>query len=89
MLVDMMCGKTMDWIPNRHEFDTLGTRLSDAAFEATLARIHELVDQSGVEVPASGPAAGQPLARHTVRAHLHRGGAGGTRSSPTTTGRIP
>lgn len=54
MLIDIDTGKTIDRIPFRREFDALRGRLSEAEFDAMIARINELIDQGGSEIATAG-----------------------------------
>jgi len=54
MLVDIDSGRAIDLIPYRAQFDALKKRLSNEEFEAMLARINELIDESGSEIATAG-----------------------------------
>ena len=54
MLVDIETGRAIEQVPFRPEFDVLRSRLSDADFEAMVARINELIDVSGAEIATAG-----------------------------------
>jgi hypothetical protein len=54
MLIDIETGMAIEQVPFRGEFDVLRGRLSDADFEAMVARINELIDASGAEIATAG-----------------------------------
>ena len=54
MLIDIETGLAVEGVPFRREFDVLRSRLSDADFEAMVARINELIDASGAEIATAG-----------------------------------
>lgn len=54
MLIDIETGKVIEQVPFRREFDVLRSRLSNADFEAMVARINELIDASGAEIATAG-----------------------------------
>ena len=54
MLIDIESDEPIDRIPHRAEFDALRRRLSDAEFEAMVARINDLIDESGGEIATAG-----------------------------------
>jgi hypothetical protein len=54
MLIDIDSGKVIDRVPGRREFDLLRSRLSDAEFEAMVARVNELIDEAGAEIATAG-----------------------------------
>ena len=73
MLIDVDTGRSIDLIPYRAQFDHLKARLSRDEFEAMLARINELIDESGAEIATAGLAPRQRLVGNAVRADLHEG----------------
>jgi hypothetical protein len=54
MLIDIDTGKIVDMVPFRDKFDILRGRLSDAEFDTMVARINELIDESGAEIATAG-----------------------------------
>jgi hypothetical protein len=54
MLIDIDNGQPIDRIPYQRDFDALRQRLSDAEFDAMIARINELIDESGAEIATAG-----------------------------------
>lgn len=54
MLIDIDTGKVKDRVPFQHDFDALRGRLSDAEFDAMVARINELIDETGSEIATAG-----------------------------------
>ena len=54
MLIDIDTGKSIERIPYRSDFDALRRRLSDLEFDAMIARINELIDESGAEIATAG-----------------------------------
>jgi hypothetical protein len=54
VLIDVMSGKVIHTIPYRPHFEALRARLSDAEFEAMVARIDELIDEGGAEIATAG-----------------------------------
>lgn len=54
MLIDIDTGKTIDTVPYRREFDALRHRLSEAEFEAMVARVNELIEESGSDIATAG-----------------------------------
>jgi hypothetical protein len=54
MLIDIDTNNVLNRIPYRTEFDSLRKRLSDAEFEAMVARVNELIDQAGGEIATAG-----------------------------------
>ncbi len=54
MLIDIETGRTIEQVPFRRDFDVLRGRLSEADFEAMVARINELIDTSGAEIATAG-----------------------------------
>ncbi|MBI2776798.1 MAG: hypothetical protein HYX57_06010 [Chloroflexi bacterium] len=54
MLIDIETGMAIEQVPFRREFDVLRSRLSNADFEAMVARINELIDDSGAEIATAG-----------------------------------
>lgn len=54
MLIDIDTGKPIDRVPYRSEFDALRKRLSEAEFDAMVARIDELIDEGGAEIATAG-----------------------------------
>ena len=54
MLINIDTGKEIDRLPGRREFDILRGRLSDAEFDAMVARINELIDEAGAEIATAG-----------------------------------
>jgi len=54
MLIDISTGKEITDVPYRSEFDTLCQRLSQEEFEKIVARINELIDDSGGEIVTAG-----------------------------------
>lgn len=68
MVIDIETGLAIEQVPFRREFDVLRSRLSDADFEAMVARINELIDAGGSGDRDSGLAPGERSDRHSVRA---------------------
>lgn len=54
MLIDLSTDKVINRIPYRREFDTIRNRLSEAEFEAMVARVDELINESGAEIATAG-----------------------------------
>src|SRR5688500_2057520 len=54
MLIEVDTGRPISRIPYRDKFDALRARLSDLEFEAMIARINELIDESGGEIATAG-----------------------------------
>jgi hypothetical protein len=54
VLIDIDTLKEIDRIPYRPSFDTLRGRLSNDEFEAMVARVNELIDESGAEIATAG-----------------------------------
>lgn len=54
VLIDVESGKTIDRIPFRSEFDALRVRLSPAEFDGMVARVNELIDETGAEIATAG-----------------------------------
>jgi hypothetical protein len=54
MLIDIESGKTVDRVPFQRDFDTLRARLSDAEFDVMVARVNDLIDESGGEIATAG-----------------------------------
>jgi hypothetical protein len=54
VLIDVMSGKVIHAIPYRPQFEALRARLSDAEFEAMVARIDVLIDEGGAEIATAG-----------------------------------
>ena len=54
VLVDVFTGKEIERIPYKSQFDTLRARLSGEEFDAMVARVNELIDESGGEVATAG-----------------------------------
>lgn len=54
MLIDIDSEKVIDRIPGRREFDILRGRLSEAEFDAMVARVDELIDEAGAEIATAG-----------------------------------
>jgi hypothetical protein len=54
MLIDVETGHLIDRVPYRRDFDVLRRRLSDAEFDAMIARINQLIDESGAEIATAG-----------------------------------
>jgi hypothetical protein len=54
MLIDVETGRTFGEVPFRREFDILRGRLSEADFDAMVARIDELIDAGGAEIATAG-----------------------------------
>ena len=50
MLIDIDHNRPIDQVPYRSTFDALRRRLSDAEFDGMIARINELIDESGGEI---------------------------------------
>ncbi len=54
MLIDIDKDKVIDWVPRQAEFEALRRRLSEAEFESMVARVNELIDESGSEIATAG-----------------------------------
>ena len=54
MLIDVMSGKEIRRIPYQRDFDVIRGRLSEAEFAAMVARIDELIEESGAEIATAG-----------------------------------
>src|SRR6478752_2888059 len=54
MLYDIDKDRPIETIPYRREFDALRSRLTDAEFDGMIARINELIDESGAEIATAG-----------------------------------
>ena len=54
MLIDIDSGRSITHVPYEEDFDTLRNRLSEAEFESVVARINELIDDSGAEIATAG-----------------------------------
>lgn len=54
MLINIDTDRPIDYIPGKSDFERLKSRLSDAEFEAMVARINELIDESGGEIATAG-----------------------------------
>jgi hypothetical protein len=54
MLIDIETGRAINRIPYRSDFDALRKRLTDAEFDQMIARINELIDESGAEIATAG-----------------------------------
>ena len=54
MLIDIDTGKAIIKVPFEAAFDTLRRRLSEAEFDAMVARINELIQESGSEIATAG-----------------------------------
>jgi hypothetical protein len=50
MLIDVETDKSIDRVPFQRDFDSLRSRLSDAEFDAMVAPVNELIDESGGEI---------------------------------------
>ena len=61
MLIDIETGLAIEQVPFRRDFDVLRGRLSEADFEAMVARIIELIDDSGAEIATAGWLPGRRL----------------------------
>jgi hypothetical protein len=54
VLIDIETGRAIDRIPYRSDFDALRKRLTDAEFDQMIARINELIEESGAEIATAG-----------------------------------
>lgn len=54
MLIDIETGRTIERIRFRSDFDALRKRLTEAEFDQMIARINELIDESGAEIATAG-----------------------------------
>ena len=54
MLIDIGTGRNIDRIPYRSDFDALRRRLTDVEFDGMVARINELIAESGAEIATAG-----------------------------------
>ncbi len=54
MLIDIDTGKVIESVPFHRDFDTLRARLSEADFDAMVARINELIDEAGSDIATAG-----------------------------------
>lgn len=54
MLIDIEKNLPIQTIPYRSDFDALRRRLTDAEFDGMIARINELIDESGAEIATAG-----------------------------------
>lgn len=54
MLIDIDTGRGIEQVPFRRDFDVLRSRLSEADFDAMVARINGLIDESGAEIATAG-----------------------------------
>src|SRR5688500_8296512 len=54
MLIDIETKRNLDFIPGRKEFELLRGRLSDVEFDGMVARINDLIDESGAEIATAG-----------------------------------
>ena len=54
MLIDIDTGKTRDRVPYEPHFEALRRRLSVSEFDAMVARINDLIDESGAEIATAG-----------------------------------
>lgn len=54
MLIDIDSGRVVDRVPYAPQFETLRARLSQVEFDAMVARINELIDESGAEIATAG-----------------------------------
>ena len=54
MLIDIDTGKTRDHVPYEPQFEALRRRLSASEFDAMVARINDLIDESGAEIATAG-----------------------------------
>jgi hypothetical protein len=54
MLIDIDTGKTKDHVPYEPQFEALRRRLLASEFDAMVARINDLIDESGAEVATAG-----------------------------------
>lgn len=54
VLIDIESGKPLDRVPYGAQFDALRRRLSVAEFDAMVARINKLIDESGTEIATAG-----------------------------------
>lgn len=54
MLIDIDSGRTKDLVPYAPQFEALRRRLTTPEFDAMVARINELIDESGAEIATAG-----------------------------------
>lgn len=54
MLIDIDTGKTKHQVPYEPQFEALRRRLSACEFDAMVARINDLIDESGAEIATAG-----------------------------------
>jgi hypothetical protein len=54
VLIDIDSGNFINSVPFRRDFDTLRARLSEPEFDAMVARINELIDDTGSEIATAG-----------------------------------
>ncbi len=54
MLIDIDTGKTLNHVPYEPQFKALRGRLSASEFDAMVARINDLIDESGAEIATAG-----------------------------------
>jgi hypothetical protein len=54
LLIDIESGKPITRIPYQSDFETLRRRLTDAEFDAMVARIDVLIDEGGAEIATAG-----------------------------------
>lgn len=54
MLLDIDSGRAIEQVPFRRDFDALRSRLTQAAFDAMVERMNELIDESGGEIATAG-----------------------------------
>ena len=54
MLIDIETGKVKAKVPHEPEFNALRGRLSEGEFDEMVARINQLIDESGAEIATAG-----------------------------------
>ena len=54
MLIDIESGRPITKVPYQKDFEALRSRLSEGEFESMVARINELIDESGAEIATAG-----------------------------------
>ena len=54
MLVDIYSDREIQTVPFERDFETLRRRLTDNEFNRMVARINELIDDSGAEIATAG-----------------------------------
>jgi len=54
MLIDIDSGRPITRVPYHKDFDVLRSRLSETEFDSMIARINELIDESGAEIATAG-----------------------------------